>query len=68
MRLTRSSLVATVSAAALLVVGFDYTTYAVTGESLLLGRANHADHVTTLSRHGSGPALSLKSSGHKAPH
>jgi hypothetical protein len=67
MRGTRSSVVATVSAAALLVVGFDYTTYAVTGDSLLLGRANQADGVTTLTRHGSGVALSLESSGHRAP-
>jgi hypothetical protein len=66
-RLTRSALVATVSAAALLVVGFDYTTYAVTGDSLLLGRANHADRVTLLARHGSGPALSLQSRGQKTP-
>lgn len=67
MRITRSSVVATVSTAALLVVGFDYTTYAVTGDSLLLGRTNHADGVTTLARHGSGAALSLQSSGHKSP-
>jgi hypothetical protein len=38
MRVTVSTAVATVSAAALLVVGFDYTTYAMTGDSLLLGR------------------------------
>jgi hypothetical protein len=67
MRVTRSNVVATVSAAALLVVGFDYTTYAVTGDSLLLGRTNHTDSVTTLARHGSGVVLSLESSGHKAP-
>jgi hypothetical protein len=67
MRATRSQVIATVSAAALLVVGFDYTTYAVTGGSLLLGRANHADRLTTLARHGGGAALSLKSSGQKSP-
>jgi hypothetical protein len=67
MRVTRSALVATLSSAALLVVGLDYTTYAVTGDSLLLGRANHADGVTTLARHASGPALSLESRGHTAP-
>lgn len=67
MRLSRSALVATVSASALLVLGFDYTTYAVTGDSLLIGRANHADGATLLARHGRGPALSLKSWGHQAP-
>jgi hypothetical protein len=67
MRATRSQVLATMSAAALLVVGFDYTTYAVSGSSLLLGRANHADSLTTLARHGGGPALSLESSGHESP-
>jgi hypothetical protein len=67
MRATRSQIVATMSAAALLVVGFDYTTYAVTGDSLLLGRTNHADSTTTLERSGGGPALSLKTSGQKSP-
>jgi len=67
MRVTGSQVIATVSATALLVVGFDYTTYAVTGSSLLLGRANHADAVTTLARQGEGPALSLKSAGQKSP-
>ena len=67
MRATRSQIVATMSAAALLVVGFDYATYAVTGDSLLLGRTNHADSTTTLERGGRGPALSLKTSGHKSP-
>src|SRR5207342_2747130 len=67
MRVTLSAAVATVSASALLVVGLDYTTYAVTGDSLLLGRANHAGSPTTLVRHGTGVALSLKSSGQGFP-
>lgn len=66
MRVTLSTGIAAVSAAALLVLGLDYTTYAVTGDSLLLGRINHADSATTLVRHGSGVALSLKS-GHGSP-
>jgi hypothetical protein len=66
MRFHLSTAVATVSAAALLVVGLDYTTYAVTGDSLLLGRINHADTTTTIVRHGSGVALSLQS-GHGFP-
>ncbi|MGC4112519.1 MAG: hypothetical protein QM747_19270 [Nocardioides sp.] len=64
MRLRRPSVwLATISSAALLVVGLDYATYAVTGDSLLLGRANHSSSVTTLTRQGGGPALSLTSSG-----
>jgi hypothetical protein len=66
MRVHLSTAVATVSAAALVVVGLDYTTYAVTGDSLLLGRINHAGSTTTIVRHGSGVALALKS-GHRSP-
>lgn len=66
MRVSLSTALATVSAAALVVVGLDYTTYAVTGDSLLLGRTNHASSTTTVVRHGSGVALSLES-GHKSP-
>jgi hypothetical protein len=67
MRATRSQVIATVSAAALLVVGFDYTTYAVTGNSLILGHSNRTSGVTTLHRLGGGVALSLKSSGRRSP-
>jgi hypothetical protein len=67
MRVTVSTVVATVSAAALLVVGFDYTTYAVTGGSLLLGHTNHAGRPTAIVRHGPGVALSLRSSGQRLP-
>ena len=66
MRVTRPQIIATVSVAALPVVGFDYTTYAVSGSSLLLGRTNTADRPTTLARHGQGVALSLKS-GYRSP-
>ena len=52
---------ATLAAAALLVVGVDYATFAATGDSLILGRANSADRTTTLTTKGSGPALSLQS-------
>jgi hypothetical protein len=67
MHVSLSTAVATVSAAALLVVGLDYTTYAVTGDSLLLGRTNHAGGPTTIVRHGQGVALSLESSGQQSP-
>ena len=54
---------ASLAAAVVLVVGFDYATYAATGQSLLLGRANVADNVTTVantSTHAStGAALRL---------
>ena len=43
---------ATMAAAALLVVGVDYATFAATGDSLILGRANSADRTTTLTRTG----------------
>jgi hypothetical protein len=66
MRFHLSTAVATVSAVALGVVGLDYTTYAVTGESLLLGRINHAGSTTTIVRNGSGVALSLRSA-HGSP-
>lgn len=61
MRLTVSAAVTTLGAAALLVVGVDYTTYAVTGSSLLLGRVNHSDSRTVVIRDGPGAALSLRS-------
>lgn len=67
MRVMLPTVVATVSAAALLVVGLDYTTYAVTGDSLLLGRTNQAGSRTTIVRHGGGAALSLESSGQQRP-
>jgi hypothetical protein len=45
--------------AAVLVVGFDYVTYAATGSSLLLGKVNRAGDTTTLVNNHSGPALKL---------
>lgn len=56
-----------VLAAALLVLGFDYATFAATGDSLLLGRANSAGKTTTLQNTGSGPALSLKNKASAPP-
>jgi len=54
---TRS--LATVGAAAILVVGFDYATYAATGSSLLMGRTNSASKVTIIKNTGAGSAVSL---------
>jgi hypothetical protein len=50
---------AVVGAASLLVVGFDAATYAATGSSLLLGKANSASTTTTISNTGKGAVLNL---------
>jgi len=59
--------VATVTAAALLIICLDYTTYAATGDSLILGRKNTTAKPTQLVRRTDGPALSLKSAGNARP-
>jgi hypothetical protein len=59
MKLTTA--VATVAVAGLVVVGADYTSYAATGHSMILGHKNKANHVTTLKNTGPGAALSLRS-------
>ncbi len=59
-QLTRG--LAVVGAAAILVVGFDAVTYAATGSSLLLGRANVATKVTAISNTGAGAVLNLHTS------
>jgi len=59
MRTWLTRILATVGAATMLVVGFDYVTYAATGQSLLLGRSNSANRTTSVTNTGSGPALSL---------
>jgi len=50
---------AVIGAVALLVVGLDGLTYAATGDSLILGRANRAGAVTTVERTTNGPVLAL---------
>lgn len=40
--------------------GVDVSTYAATGDSLVLGRINHADRTTTLTTSGTTPALRLR--------
>ena len=45
--------------AAVLVVCTDYVAFATTGDSLLLGKVNHAGAVTTIDRTTNGPALKL---------
>jgi hypothetical protein len=51
---------ATAAAAALLILGIDTTTYAATGDSLLLGQLNRADRVTVIERTQPGPVLRLE--------
>ncbi len=67
MRLTWSGAAATLVAASMMVVGLDWATYGVTGDSLILGRVNHAQRTTTLVNDGTGPALSLQTQGHAGP-
>ncbi len=43
------------------VLGLDYVSLAATGKSLLLGRSNSANAITSLTRTTNGPALSLNS-------
>jgi hypothetical protein len=57
-----------IGAALILVLGFDYVTFAATGSSLIIGHLNRAGHTTTIQNTGAGPALSLKTkSGASAP-
>jgi len=51
----------------LALVGVDAATYAATGDSLLLGRVNEADGLTTLRNTGTGATLRLVSSGPNRP-
>ena len=50
---------AALGVAAVLVVGFDYVTYAATGSSLLLGKVNRAGGTTTLVNNHKGATLKL---------
>ena len=50
---------AVTGAAAVLVVGFDSLTYAATEGSMILGQLNSANHTTSVTSTGSGPALSV---------
>ena len=67
MRISWKGSIATVAAAGMLVVGVDYVSFAVTGDSLVLGRLNSAAKPTTISNTGDGPALRLSSSGKRTP-
>ena len=59
MPFTRKATMATAAAAALLILGIDATTYAATGDSLLLGRINQSNRATVIERTQPGPVLRL---------
>ena len=59
MPFTRKATTATAAAAALLILGIDATTYAATGDSLLLGRINQSNRATVIERTQPGPVLRL---------
>jgi hypothetical protein len=61
------SVLTTLTAAALIVVGLDYVSFAATGNSFILGRNNTTDATTRLVKRGPGPALVLKSRGNSEP-
>ena len=60
MPITPKGAAATIAAAALLTLGIDASTYAATGDSLLLGQVNRADRPTVIERTDAGPALRLR--------
>jgi hypothetical protein len=67
MHISWKGALATVAAAALLVTGVDYATFAANGDSLILGHLNQANATTVLTKHGPGPALRLNSGGPGSP-
>ncbi len=67
MQISWKGALATVAAAAMVVVGVDYATFAATGDSLILGHLNQANATTVLTKQGAGPALRLNSAGPGSP-
>jgi len=61
------SVVSTLAVGLMLVVGIDYVSYAATGQSMVLGKANKASEVTVLKRTTPGPALKLSVKPGSAP-
>jgi len=61
------SVVATLSAAVLIVIGIEFATFAATGDGFILGRANTSATATKLIKRAPGPALVLKSRGDGRP-
>jgi hypothetical protein len=67
MHISWKGALATVAAAAMVVVGVDYATFAANGDSLILGHLNKASNTTVLTKQGPGPALRLNSAGPGSP-
>ncbi len=61
------SVLSTLAVGLMLVVGVDYVSYAATGKSMVLGKANKASQVTALKRTTPGPALKLSVKPGSAP-
>src|SRR5687768_14784111 len=61
------SVLSTLAVGLMLVVGIDYVSYAATGKSMVLGKANEASKVTALKRTTPGPALKLTVKPGSAP-
>jgi hypothetical protein len=57
---TLKSVVSACAIALMLVVSIDYVAFAATGRSMILGKSNSADKVTTLTRTTPGPAMQFK--------
>ena len=66
MRLLKT-LCTTLIATLMLVIGVDYVALAATGQSLVLGKVNKADHVTTVKNTGNGPAAKFVAPADKPP-
>lgn len=62
------SAVSAAAIALMLVVSVDYLAFAATGQSLILGKSNSADKVTSITRTTAGPAVQLNvKNGRGAP-
>ena len=56
----RTQILPLVLAMLLLVLGFDYATFAATGDSLILGKSNKATKTTKIQRTTAGPVVTLR--------
>ena len=67
MRPSARSTAVLLATVAMLVVGVDYASFATTGNSLILGKFNHADATTTLTNVATGPAMRLRTASGTPP-
>lgn len=61
------SVLSALGIACALIIGFDYVSFAATGQSALLGKVNKANKATTFERTTSGPAVSFVTKAGKQP-